>query len=115
MNGRLFCQRSNVLTFTPRLGFVVTAATTVPFVVTGALVFELFVVPLAEPHAARRQRSGAAENALTERIDFLSDPDAELFGAVWTAFNLLAILSFTLSDFGLIAIAPPPGTNERGA
>jgi hypothetical protein len=51
-------------------------------VVTGALAFELFEVPLAAPHAAKKHRSGAAESTLTESIDFLSHADSKLFRAV---------------------------------
>jgi hypothetical protein len=61
---------------------VVTAATISPFVVTGAFALELFDVPLAAPQAAKKHRSGAAESALTESIDFLSHADSKLFRAV---------------------------------
>jgi hypothetical protein len=82
MNGRLFCQTSGVLTLTPTLNavgsVVVTVVSETAFPVTGAFVVVLLEVPLAEPQAASKQKSGAAESAFIDPIRVPSCVDDQL-------------------------------------
>ena len=83
MNGREPPQYWIVEVFTPSVDIaavvVVTGATAVPLVVTGAIVFDVLDGSAAELQAATRQRSGAANSGPARRINFLPRVGPGLF------------------------------------
>jgi hypothetical protein len=60
------------------VGSVDTVVWETAFAVTGAFAVVLLDVPLAEPQAASRQKSGAAESAFNDPIRVPSCVDAQL-------------------------------------